>query len=239
MADIIYNQFLTKLAGEGVDLSRTNEYKICLLRSDVLNKVLEPEFGGDYTLITQSGWECRDLIPPTDDLIGYHKGGKFINLVRRDQSSYTEYYSTDIIFRNVTLKGEDAARYALLYRVFDGLLVSLFDLGRRIEVDDDSFILDWNNVAVVRIGSVDPSSIYIDNKFSPNSENAVQNKVLTEALKRYGIILDGDPIPDPENPEDPFGPLDGMDEREKITTTSIDEMFNTSTGNNESGTEGE
>lgn len=232
MANIIYNQFLVKASGEGVDLSNNNEYKICLLREDVLSSVLDPAFNGNYTLIAQAGWECSDATVPEDDLTGYHTGGKYINLVRRENGSCTEYYSSNVIFRGVTLIGEDAARYALLYRVFDGLMISLFDLGESIEVDDDSFILDWKDAAILRIG---PSSMKIDENLSAESKNAVQNKVVTEALKRYGISLDDDPIPDPEDPQDPFGPLYGMDSGRRLTDEDIEEIFSS----NESDTEGE
>ena len=224
MANIIYNQFLKKLTGEGIDLSNSNEYKICLLKENVQADVLKSSYEGDYTLISQSGWECRDSIPPTDDLVGYHLGGKYISLVKNTQSAYTEYFSTDVVFRNVTLENDNAARYALIYRVSDGLLISLFDLGRSVEVNDDSLILNWRNVAVMRLGTVESGGeMYIDSRFSDISENALQNKVLTEAIKRYGVILDDDPQPDDDGDFEPgtFAPLEGMDSMTVATEEDI------------------
>lgn len=228
MANIVYEKFLIEVVSNGVDLTLENGYKVCLIKGtlseEIYNLLLSSSFDKSYNEVSSAGWECVNTqLGYLDDNVGYHEGGKYINFIKQPQIGYTEYYSSPIKFMRVTLDEDNAARYALIYRESDGLLISIFDLKSSIIVDDDSLILNWSNVPVLRLGAVDPSILSIDSRFSSTSENAVQNKVLTEAFKRYGIILEND-IP-PES-EETFEDLTGMDERVKISQSDIDDWEN-------------
>lgn len=235
MANIVYNQFLMKISGEGVDLTLNNSYKICLLKEGVEDSLLTPEFSQSYSEISILGWECEDSGGHSEANLGYKEGGKYINFVKQTFSGYVDYLSssTKITFNKVTLDEDNAACYALVYRESDGLLISLFDLrdkttGEGITLTNDSLVLNWGDVSVIRIGSSScgGSSVSADESLSLNSTNPVQNKVVTAALRKYGIQVEG--VDDPSESESDI--TDGMDSISNVPKTEIEEMFSSGGG---------
>ena len=220
MANVIYNNFLKKMISDGVDLLLKNTYKICLLRKSYNdNSLPSPEDMVTYASINLGGFECKDngIYSKTS---GYQPGGEFVELIEiendKGDNSKEYYLKYPVQWEHCTLVEDNRARYALLYRESDGFAIGCFDLGDFVESTDDTLVIDWGDTPLIMIDSVDSVRLEVDNYLSLNSENAVQNKVITKALVDFGVAINNDDIP-------PV--LNGMDIIGTISESTVDSLF--------------
>ena len=223
MANFIYNVFMKSIATNGIDLTKKNTYKICLLKedfADILNSdSRETDNNDNYTTISLSGYECRD----TGRYTGYVQGGEYITLTKNDlykSDNTVEYYFNDrITWYKVTLVDEDMPRYILLYREGDGQAIGCFDLGGTTEFKGDDLTIDWGTNPVIRINTSDEESS-IDSFYSLSSNKSLQNKVVTQGLMNYGVAIGEEKVDLPETHELQIDTLN------RIEDSTIESMFN-------------
>lgn len=199
MANIIYNSFLKDIATNGIDLTLKDTYKVCLLKesfSDIFNSEDVNSYD-NYKTISLAGFECKD----TGRYTGYTQGGDYIVLAKSDLSkndNTSEYYFNDrLSWYNVTLIGNNAPRFILLYREKDGACIACFDLKVVTEINNDDLIIDWANAPVLSIESSDPQGL-VDSSFSLTSKNSLQNQAVTQGLVNYGVAIGQEKINLPE-----------------------------------------
>lgn len=228
MENIIYNQFLNMIALTGLDLSELDSngksrYKLALLKVGSEESELnwtDPSYGYDFSTIQQ--YECLDTGGYADEKYGYKAGGLYIYFsspIKDAERDCVDYLSPSKIYRErVTLTGENAARYAVIYRVSDGLLISAFDLGRNLVINDDTLSIGWGEIAVIRIYSVSGGGgdIDIDDSLSKESPNAVRNKGITESMTNYGVAIGGEEI---------SAALEGVDTLNRLDDNDIESIF--------------
>ena len=193
MANIIYNSFLESMITNGIDLTLKNIYKICLLKStfsDIIDSTDNLENYSNYGTISLAGFECMD----TGKYTGYIQGGEYVLLTKEIDSTenIAKYYLKDrVTWKNVTLVGENAPKYILLYREGDGACIACFDLEISTEFNDDDLIIDWGNSPMLNVDTSDISELnkYIDSDYSLTSDNTLKNKVITSGFLKYGVAI--------------------------------------------------
>ncbi len=235
MKSIMYDSFLSELARGRIDLTERNIFKVCLLKESIYAALMDRGCRYTYFTIANAGMECRDSkekdeSDPYGYLEGrYPEGGKYVSFTETPVPvyKYIDYFSDDVVFYNVSLDSDNAARYALLYRGTDGLIMSLYDLGSPVTVEDDSLILQWKGSPVMRIGSSSSASLNMDDALDGNSTNALSNRRIVEALdrysegmkealRRYGVLVGEESYDEGD---------DGIDRISSLTDSDIDNLF--------------
>ena len=120
------------------------------------------------------------------------------------------------------------------------MLVSWYDFGGNVEVvADNSFTLKWDRILTITpqtsVGGAGSSSIAVDSELSSTSTNPVQNKVITELIKKLGVFTQDelDNLLDKKNPDGITDFIEdsteeefkGIDTVERVENSSIDNMF--------------
>ena len=228
----IFNIFLKKMLSEGFNLSLKDTYKMCLLK-----RTYKAEEGGPseadsdfYTSISQAGYECVDK----SESPNYVKGGQYVQLVAGDENlrdnTQDFYLKNRIVWNNVTLTGSNAVMYILLYRESDGFPIAIYGLDEPLEIEEDSLILDWGKTPIITIDTVEPEKFKVDSYLSLNSLNSIENRVVTDAIGKFGVafvdetVKDGLEVVSEEN----VIPNDLKDKMTRMTTIKeeyIDSLF--------------
>lgn len=149
--NFIYSKFLEKLMLQDVFLlpgaQPADEFKVALI-----NKNYSPsqQDNKKYSDLVDLGYECID--PNAEAYAvenkGYQPGGE--EIIFKLMSSDTVY--TYLTCNNVSwTKATITPRYAIIYRVKDGLLISCFDFGKDQVVESGRFAINWNGDAVLTI----------------------------------------------------------------------------------------
>ena len=218
----IFNIFLKKMLSEGFNLSLKDTYKMCLLK-----RTYKAEEGGPseadadyYTSISQAGYECLDK----SDTPSYIKGGQYVQLVAGDKNlrdnTQDFYLKKRLVWNNVTLTGSNAVMYVLLYRESDGFPIAIYGLDEPLEIQDDTLILDWGKTPIITIDTVEPEKFKVDPYLSLNSVNSIENRVVTDAIGKFGVAFVDEMIKDG---------LDDVSEEEAIPDDLKDKMTRVST----------
>ena len=228
----IFNIFLKRMLSEGFNLSLKDTYKMCLLK-----RTYKAEEGGPseadvdfYTSISQAGYECVDK----SESPNYFKGGQYVQLVAGDENlrdnTQDFYLKNRIVWNNVTLTGSNAVMYVLLYRESDGFPIAIYGLDEPLEIEEDSLILDWGKTPIITIDTVEPEKFKVDSYLSLNSLNSIENRVVTDAIGKFGVafvdetVKDGLEVVSEEN----VIPDDLKDKMTRMTTIKeeyIDSLF--------------
>ena len=149
--NFIYSKFLEKLMLQEVFLlpgaQPADEFKVALFNK---NYTPNQRDNKSYSDLVDLGYECVDPNGETyaPEGKGYQAGGK--NITFKLLSSDTVY--TYLTCNNVSwIKTTITPRYAIIYRVSDGLLISCFDFGKDQVVENGRFAINWNGDAVLTI----------------------------------------------------------------------------------------
>lgn len=232
ITSVIFNIFLKRMLSEGFNLSLKDTYKMCLLK-----RTYKAEEGGPseadvdfYTSISQAGYECVDK----SESPNYFKGGQYVQLVAGDENlrdnTQDFYLKNRIVWNNVTLTGSNAVMYVLLYRESDGFPIAIYGLDEPLEIEEDSLILDWGKTPIITIDTVEPEKFKVDSYLSLNSLNSIENRVVTDAIGKFGVafvdetVKDGLEVVSEEN----VIPDDLKDKMTRMTTIKkeyIDSLF--------------
>ena len=218
----IFNIFLKRMLSEGFNLSLKDTYKMCLLK-----RTYKAEEGGPseadsdfYTSISQAGYECLDK----SDTPSYIKGGQYVQLVAGDENlrdnTQDFYLKKKLVWNNVTLKDSNAVMYVLLYRESDGFPIAIYGLEEPLEIEEDSLILDWGKTPIITIDTVEPEKFKVDPYLSLNSVNSIENRVVTDAIGKFGVAFVDEIIKDG---------LEDVSEEEVIPDDLKDKMTRLST----------
>ena len=228
----IFNIFLKKMLSEGFNLTLKDTYKMCLLKRDYKAEEGGPsEADSDfYTSISQAGYECIDK----SESPNYVKGGQYVQLVAGDENlrdnTQDFYLKKRLVWNNVTLTGSNAVMYVLLYRESDGFPIAIYGLDEPLEIEEDSLILDWGKTPIITIDTVEPEKFKVDSYLSLNSLNSIENRVVTDAIGKFGVafvdetVNDGLEVVSEEN----VIPNDLKDKMTRMTTIKeeyIDSLF--------------
>lgn len=228
----IFNIFLKRMLSEGFNLPLKDTYKMCLLK-----RTYKAEEGGPseadvdfYTSISQAGYECVDK----SESPNYFKGGQYVQLVAGEENlrdnTQDFYLKNRIVWNNVTLTGSNAVMYVLLYRESDGFPIAIYGLDEPLEIEEDSLILDWGKTPIITIDTVEPEKFKVDSYLSLNSLNSIENRVVTDAIGKFGVafvdetVKDGLEVVSEEN----VIPDDLKDKMTRMTTIKeeyIDSLF--------------
>lgn len=221
---------------EGFDLSMKNTYKMCLLK-----RAYKAEEGGPseadtdyYTYISQAGYECVDK----SEEPGYKKGGQYVQLVLSDENfndnTQDFYLKNKLTWNNVTFTESNAIMYVLLYRESDGFPIAIYGLDSPLEIQEDSLILDWGKTPIITIDTVEPEKFKVDSYLSLNSINSVENKVITDAIGKFGVAFIDETHEDglDFSSEDNFIPSDLKDKMTKVSTIKREDINSLFTGLN-------
>lgn len=228
----IFNIFLKKVLSEGFNLSLKDTYKMCLLK-----RTYKAEEGGPseadvdfYTSISQAGYECVDK----SESPNYFKGGQYVQLVAGDENlrdnTQDFYLKNRIVWNNVTLTGSNAVMYVLLYRESDGFPIAIYGLDEPLEIEEDSLILDWGKAPIITIDTVKPEKFKVDSYLSLNSLNSIENRVVTDAIGKFGVAFVDETVKDELEvvSEETVIPDDLKDKMTRMTTIKeeyIDSLF--------------
>lgn len=228
----IFNIFLKKMLSEGFNLSLKDTYKMCLLK-----RTYKAEEGGPseadtdfYTSISQAGYECVDK----SESPNYVKGGQYVQLVAGDENlrdnTQDFYLKNRIVWNNVTLTGSNAVMYVLLYRESDGFPIAIYGLDEPLEIEEDSLILDWGKTPIITIDTVEPEKFKVDSYLSLNSLNSIENRVVTDAIGKFGVAFVDETVKDGLDTvsEENIIPDDLKDKMTRMTTIKeeyIDSLF--------------
>ena len=140
------------------------------------------------------------------------------------------YLKNRIVWNNVTLTGSNAVMYVLLYRESDGFPIAIYGLDEPLEIEEDSLILDWGKTPIITIDTVEPEKFKVDSYLSLNSLNSIENRVVTDAIGKFGVafvdetVKDGLEVVSEEN----VIPDDLKDKMTRMTTIKeeyIDSLF--------------
>lgn len=224
--NIIFNNFLTAKLKYNLDLTATYTYKACLLKASFYSLYTKTDFintVSTYGFINTAGFECEDLNK------NYITGGQYIKFNQEDIKTETSilqkfklYTSSGYLkWKNVKFKDtRDPLKYILFYRESDGLLLACFGLEYNDTSDFDVDInIAWGNNPVFTIEYTKFSGMSIDNVFSLESTNPIQNSVITKGLIKYGILLEDELSTNPDLPNNYETSTDKGTE-----TTEIDKM---------------
>lgn len=149
--NFIYSKFLEKLMLQEIFLlsgaQPADEFKVALI-----NKNYSPsqQDNKKYSDLVELGYECKDPNAEAyaSENKGYQPGGK--EVIFKLMSSDTVY--TYLTCNNVSwIKSTITPRYAVIYRVKDGTLISCFDFGKDQVVENGRFAINWNGDAVLTI----------------------------------------------------------------------------------------
>lgn len=228
----IFNIFLKRMLSEGFNLSLKDTYKMCLLK-----RTYKAEEGGPseadvdfYTSISQAGYECVDK----SESPNYFKGGQYVQLVAGDENlrdnTQDFYLKNRIVWNNVTLTGSNAVMYVLLYRESDGFPIAIYGLDEPLEIEEDSLILDWGKTPIITIDTVEPEKFKVDSYLSLNSLNSIENRVVTDAIGKFGVAFVDETVKDGLEvvSEETVIPDDLKDKMTRMTTIKeeyIDSLF--------------
>lgn len=226
ITSIIYNIFLKRMLTEGFDLSVKGAYKMCLLKRSYKAEEGGPsEADTDYYMaISQAGYECVDK----SETSNYKKGGQFVQLEAGDKNlrdnTQDFYLKNRLVWENVTFTGSNAVMYVLLYRESDGFPIAIYGLDDPLEIQGDSLILDWGKTPIITIDTVEPEKFKVDPYLSLNSVNSVENRVITDAIGKFGVAFTDETHEDGlgVSEEDSFIPEDLQDKMTKVSTIKED-----------------
>ena len=79
--------------------------------------------------------------------------------------------------------------YVLLYRESDGFPIAIYGLDEPLEIQEDSLILDWGKTPLITIDTVEPEKFKVDSYLSLNSINSIENRVVTDAIGKFGVAF--------------------------------------------------
>lgn len=228
----IFNIFLKKMLLGGFNLSLKDTYKMCLLK-----RTYKAEEGGPseadsdfYTSISQAGYECLDK----SESPNYIKGGQYVQLIAGDENlrdnTQDFYLKNRVVWNNVTLTGSNAVMYVLLYRESDGFPIAIYGLNEPLEVQEDSLIIDWGKTPIITIDTIEPEKFKVDSYLSLNSLNSIENRVVTDAIAKFGVAFVDETLKDGLDlvSEETMIPDDLKDKMTRMTTIKsdyIDSLF--------------
>ena len=149
--NFIYSKFLEKLMLQDVFLlpgaQPADEFKVALINKNYTPSQQDTK---KYADLVDLGYECIDPNAEAyaSENKGYQPGGA--EVIFKLMSSDTVY--TYLTCNNVAwTKSTITPRYAVIYRVKDGLLISCFDFGKDQVVENGRFAINWNGDAVLTI----------------------------------------------------------------------------------------
>ena len=223
--NIIFNNFLTAKLKYNIDLTATNTYKACLLKSSFYNMFSQTGFINttiNYGFISSAGFECKDSNK------NYTTGGQYITFKQNEEDTDNSILQkfilkNSLVWKDVKFKDiQDPLKYILFYRQSDGLLLACFGLTYDEISDSEIDInIDWGNNPVFTIEYTKFSGMTIDNEFSLDSTNPIQNSVITKGLIKYGILLEDELPTNPDLPEEYSTTEDTTSDTTKIDTMTI------------------
>lgn len=207
----VYTNFLKAYLQNNITLTgnSADTFKMALLNSEY-----KPESGDKkYNNLVKEGFEIQGL--------GYESGGKEIKFTLLASSSdVLEFQGTRISWTNATF----TARYGVIYRASDGMLVSCYDFGIEQAVDDGTFSLFWKGSPTISITLNDltkqAEGLNPDSVLSFNSSNPVENRVLAKVFKSLGVKLGEEDLP-----EESSSINESVDSLSRVSIKDIDEMF--------------
>lgn len=172
---MMYTEFLNRYTQGLIDLE-SSELKIALFSNLYIPSVSHSHY--------------EDLNVKNFEIIGsgYTEGGKPIVLNRVDMDNNRVLYGTgsSVSWDNATFQ----VRYAILYRISDGLLITCYDLGDQVS-DHKKFTLNWANTYLLSLTAESYNLLnlkksvhqYIiansDSSYSGDHVNTIQNKAIT------------------------------------------------------------
>ena len=191
VTSIIYNIFLKRMLNKGIDLTARNTYKMCLLkRSYKVDEGGPSESDSDYYhIIAQAGYECVDR----NEISSYKEGGQYVQLEPKDENftdnTQNYYLRNRLVWDNVTFTGANAVMYVLLYREPDGFPIAIYKLDEPLEIEGDSFILDWGKTPIITIDTIEFEKLRVDPYMSLKSINPLENRAITDAFGKFGVAF--------------------------------------------------
>ena len=89
-----------------------------------------------------------------------------------------------------------------------------------MEIEEDSLILDWGKTPIITIDTVEPEKFKVDPYLSLISVNSIENRVVTDAIGKFGVAFVDEMIKDG---------LEDVSEEEVIPDDLKDKMTRVST----------
>ena len=245
--NVIFNDFLKNyLSGFlAVDGSEAPKFKIALLNKGYKGDATDRD---KFDRLQLYGYEVAEKVNGTST--GYKKGGMSLSFTKdsSDKDSIIYYKSNPSIFtwrKEGSGYADFSVASAIIYvcdatSKYNGMLVSWYDFGGNVEVvSDNSFTLKWDRILTITpqnsVGGAGSSSIAVDSELSSTSTNPVQNKVITELIKKLGVFTQDelDNLLDKKNPDGITDFIEdsteeefkGIDTVERVENSSIDNMF--------------
>lgn len=190
MLNIIYNKFaklfIDRENDDPIDLTTPNTYKMALFNDSY--EVDVDCIDSFYDLQLTNRFEVQDSNE------SYEEGGKYVTFTSMDrdnEADTTLKYTIGLVrWKNTKISN---AKYAIIYREDDGLLISCHDFNRVISTDDEDISLDWKDVPTLIITSQAEDDIYeVDQDLNLISLNGVANRTLSNVFKDLGVIFTDD-----------------------------------------------
>ena len=245
--NVIFNDFLKNyLSGFlAVDGSEAPKFKIALLNKGYKGDATDRD---KFDRLQLYGYEVAEKVNGTST--GYKKGGMSLSFTKdsSDKDSIIYYKSNPSIFtwrKEGSGYADFSVASAIIYvcdetSKYNGMLVSWYDFGGNVEVvADNSFTLKWDRILTITpqnsVGGAGSSSIAVDSELSSTSTNPVQNRVITELIKKLGVFTQDElgNLLDKKNPDGITDFIEdsteeefkGIDTVERVENSSIDNMF--------------
>lgn len=207
----IYTNFLKAYLQQGISLAGPNadEFKIALFTESYTPDNDDKK----YSDLVKAGYEVQGL--------GYRSGGKTITFNDpTEDDGRINFLGSNVIWTKATF----IARYGVIYRVSDGLLVSCYDFGMNQSVEDGKFNLSWKGTSTISISIADlteqAKALDVDSVLSLTSSNPVENKVLTDIFRSLGVKIGRESIPSSAECID-----EDIDTINEVSHRDIDSLF--------------
>ena len=93
-----------------------------------------------------------------------------------------------------------------------------------MEIEEDSLILDWGKTPIITIDTVEPEKFKVDSYLSLNSLNSIENRVVTDAIGKFGVAFVDEMIKDGlgDVSEEEVIPDDLKDKMTRVSTIKED-----------------
>ena len=133
---MIYNSFINAFLTQSINLTDPDfEYRVVLLSDEYTPDAAD----SSYDELSRAGFE----------IVGdnYIEGGERITFTSNTEENTLNFLGSRVGWTEATF----SARYAIIYRISDGLLISCYDFGEEKTVDEGDFVINWDEINTISL----------------------------------------------------------------------------------------